>query len=202
MSLPELVVFDLDDTLILNKIDFVILWRDLLKKYLGREIEYFEVVQAPSSTDRMFCEHFLKDSNQVEECLSKLKNYYYENLDKFWLPEGVSELLNKLKKADSKLAIFSARDRETGEFLLKHFDIEKYFDAFVFTEDVKRQKPHSEGLEKILQRLKIEEKNALLVGNTKDDFEPAKALEVEFFRVNWFRKGPNAWENLHNRLFV
>lgn len=106
MNLPKLIVFDLDDTLILNKIDFVILWRELLKNYLGREIEYFEVVQAPSSTDRMFCEHFLKDENQIEECLAKLQTYYYESLDKFWLPEGVSELLSELKKSNVKLAIF------------------------------------------------------------------------------------------------
>ncbi len=201
MDLPKLVVFDLDDTLILNKIDFVILWRELLKNYLGREIEYFEVVQAPSSTDRMFCEHFLKDENQVEECLAKLKNYYYENLDKFWLPDGVSELLNELKNSGVKLAIFSARDKETGKFLLKHFGLIDFFDSLIFTEDVSEQKPNPEGLEKLLQNFKISSKDTLLVGNTKDDFEPANALDIEFFRVNWFRKGPNAWTNLTKRFF-
>lgn len=198
----KLVVFDLDDTLILSKIDYVLLWRELLKEPLGREIEYFETVLAPTSTDKLFCEYFLKNPQEVEKCLEKLTKFYLENVQNFWVPEGVRELSENLSKQKIKLAIFSARDKVSGIFLLKHFCLETYFDFLIFSEDVKKQKPNGEGLQKILEHFKVLPEETLYVGDTKDDLEAAKSQNVEFFRVSWFRKGQKDWQNLSKKLLV
>lgn len=98
-------------------------------------------------------------------------------LNERWLPrDGLLERL----AARYRLAIFTGRLRCEAEFTLRRFAVALRFDPIVSMDDVKRQKPDPEGLDKI--RAACGE-NLVYVGDSIDDCRAAAASGVRFIGV-------------------
>ncbi len=95
-----------------------------------------------------------------------------------WLPrDGVLESLARR----FRLALFTGRERWEASFTLSKFAPGIVFDPIVGMEDVQREKPHPEGLLKIVEQLKPQE--VFYVGDATDDCRAARAAQVSFIGV-------------------
>ncbi|OFV90448.1 MAG: hypothetical protein A3H28_10095 [Acidobacteria bacterium RIFCSPLOWO2_02_FULL_61_28] len=95
-----------------------------------------------------------------------------------WLPrEGLLERLSQR----FRLALFTGRERWEAEFTLSKFAPGVRFDPIVGMEDVQFEKPHPEGLLKIVGQVKPEE--VYYIGDVMDDCRAARAAGVPFIGI-------------------
>lgn len=80
------------------------------------------------------------------------------------------------------LAIFTGRPRADALFTLRHFGLEARFTSLIALEDVARQKPHPEGLQRLRQAAGAAG-IAAYVGDTVDDRQCAESADVPFLGV-------------------
>ncbi len=125
---------------------------------LGREAPYKEVVEV---FQRLFV---------GEEHNGLIQN-------ERWLPRA--GLLERLAPR-YRLAIFTGRLRREAEFTLRRFVPGLRFDPLVAMDDVERQKPDPEGLDKIRAACGDD---LLYVGDSIDDCRAAAAADVRFVGV-------------------
>ncbi len=121
---------------------------------------------------------------QVVEAFQRLylgQNHDGLLLNERWLPrDGVLERL----AGRHRLAIFTGRLHEEAEFALRRFAPALRFDPLVGMDDVERQKPDPEGLEKISAAVGAGNPGELLyVGDSIDDCRAAAAAGVRFVGV-------------------
>jgi HAD superfamily phosphatase len=95
-----------------------------------------------------------------------------------WLPR--EQLLERLAQR-FRFALFTGRERWEAQFTLSKFAPDILFDPLVGMEDVEFEKPHPEGLLKILDCLKPQE--LFYVGDVMDDCLAARAASVPFIGV-------------------
>ena len=99
-------------------------------------------------------------------------------MNETWMPSpGVLERL----AVRHPFALFTGRLREEAQFALRRFAPGLTFDPIVGMEDVARQKPDPEGLEKIRSRVNQEE--MIYVGDSIDDGRAASAAGMRFIGV-------------------
>jgi phosphoglycolate phosphatase len=91
------------------------------------------------------------------------------------------ETLKALKDQGIKTAISTNRTT-TMERIMENFDLNQYFDMVVtaLPKDVKNPKPHPESVEKILNRLNVEGRRVLYVGDSEVDRKTARSSGVRF----------------------
>ena len=95
-----------------------------------------------------------------------------------WLPrEGLLERLSER----FRLALFTGRERWEAEFTLSKFAPGVVFDPIVGMEDVQFEKPHPEGLLKIVNQVKPEE--VYYIGDVMDDCRAARAADIPFIGI-------------------
>ena len=95
-----------------------------------------------------------------------------------WLPQD--HLLQRLSQR-FRLALFTGRERWEALFTLSKFAPGVVFDPVVGMEDVQREKPHPEGLLKIMEQVKPEQ--VFYIGDVMDDCRAARAAAVPFIGV-------------------
>ena len=80
-----------------------------------------------------------------------------------------------------RLALFTGRERWEAEFTLSKFAPGVVFDPIVGMEDVQFEKPHPEGLLKIVAQVKPTE--VFYVGDVMDDCRAARAADIPFIGI-------------------
>ena len=95
-----------------------------------------------------------------------------------WLPRD--HLLERLSQR-FRLALFTGRERWEAQFTLSKFAPGVVFDPIVGMEDVQFEKPHPEGLLKIVVQVKPAE--VFYIGDVMDDCRAARAASVPFIGV-------------------
>jgi HAD superfamily hydrolase (TIGR01548 family) len=95
-----------------------------------------------------------------------------------WLPSDglLGRLANRFH-----LALFTGRERWEALFTLSKFAPSILFDPVVGMEDVEKEKPHPEGLLKIVHS--VAPRRTFYIGDTMDDCRAARAAEVSFIGV-------------------
>lgn len=181
------VVFDLDGTIASFNLDYMIVRSDvrglLMKKGLPASVL--------SSNESIFdmlkkTEIFLKNNGKSEREIQKVRNealaiaekYELEAAKTTGLLPGVVETLKALKKMGLKLGLCTINSEKSTNYILKRFEIAKFFDAVVTRNNVKHVKPNIEHLEAALKALKVNPDEALLVGDGARDMQCAGELNV------------------------
>ena len=90
---------------------------------------------------------------------------------------GVAETLAYFAKK-FRMAVVTAKARTATLSVLESFDIMKYFDVVITSDDVQKLKPDPEGVQKILDKMGEVPSHAMLVGDTHVDVATAKNAGV------------------------
>jgi phosphoglycolate phosphatase len=114
--------------------------------------------------------------------------YFMERADEVMVSgtqlfDGVRETLQSLRENGIKLGIVSTKNRFRIEQTLERDGMEKLFDIIIGGEDVANHKPDPEGVNKVIEILKLEKTDVLYVGDSVTDAETAKRAGVNFCAV-------------------
>ena len=179
------LIFDMDGTLIdssaiiANSINYV--RSKLGLKPMDRRI----ILEAVNDTTIHRPKFFYGVEEYLPQHIAWFREYYSKNHHKETvLFTGVKELLEELSP-HFHLALATNAYRESAMLILKHLQIEHYFDIIVCGDEVEHPKPAADMIERIIDFFGCKRDEIILIGDGKTDEEAAKNAGIGFIRVNW-----------------
>jgi len=176
----DLLVFDLDGTLIDSAIDI----SRAVNYALGRN----GLAELPLATIRtligdgapVLLRRALDaagSSLDVEPVLSQWRSYYRDHLlDDTVLCPGAREVLELFKH--KKLAVLTNKPAEPSAAILRGLGIEHYFFSMIGGDSLPTRKPDPQGLHRILDESAVPAERAVLIGDSLVDLETARHAGV------------------------
>lgn len=184
----EYVFFDLDGTLTNPFVGIASSVKYALNKF-GIEVENLRdlaIFIGPPLYDSFTKFYHMSD----EEAKTAIK-YYRERYEvtgwmENYVYDGIYTLLDTLKKKGYKLVIATSKPENTTNFILKHFDLLKYFD-FVAGATLDGTRIHKDQVIKhALDSLNITDPSkVIMVGDRKFDVLGAKEFNIETIAVEY-----------------
>lgn len=173
----QVVVFDLDGTLIGAPMDFKEIKERLQNKLLEEGIPE-DLIGNLTPMYETLIRISQKTGIDFEHLHSFLVELEIERAKESYLFEGTRKLLEFLRDNGIKLALMTRSSRKATEFTLKKHEIMNLFDLVVTRDDVpwKEVKPNNGHLKAILDHFKVPSTKTVVVGDHGYDLIPAKAL--------------------------
>ena len=181
------VVFDLDGTIASFNLDYLTV-RAEVRSYLIRNGLPASVLATNESIFDMLkkTEIFLKNSGKSHRAFNKVRNEASDIAEKYemeaakttGLLPGVAETLVTLKKMGLKIGLCTINSEKSTHYILKRFNITKFFDTVTPRNKVKFVKPNPEHLEATLKALHVDPKETMLIGDGTRDMRCARELGV------------------------
>ncbi len=181
---PTIVLFDMDGTTVrhinprmlhaLEKLDDISFTIGGFVKNLRRKKNLIEAIRGTET-------HFDEKRPRliVHRAIHKFRRKSVEQIVEPC--PGIQQLLDHLKRAGIPMAIVSnGLGKGYGHDILTTFDLEKYFDATIFREDISQSKPHPEPLLKALTALNMnltEQDVVWYIGDRRKDVLAAIAAD-------------------------
>ncbi|MHA1506462.1 MAG: HAD family hydrolase [Candidatus Asgardarchaeia archaeon] len=174
------VIFDFDGTLV-DSVDVIVeafyltakkrgfsVKREDIRKWVGTSGPTI-VSKVLGIRDKSFQESFLK------ECRSKMDELIFE---KGWgkVTPNAIETIKELRKRGLKVGVGSGTPKKRLEMFLRHFGILKELDTFAGSDEVKNPKPSPELFILVAERLGVDPKDCLIVGDSVYDVKAGKAM--------------------------
>lgn len=97
-------------------------------------------------------------------------------------------ILKFLKKKKIKIIIITFAYRWFIDKMMEQYDLQKYIDFIISTDDVVNTKPHPEAVLKTVEKLKIKPQETIVVGNSQNDIlmgKSAGSVTVLFTRKEY-----------------
>ena len=179
MKKKKLIIFDLDGVLInsiqnmnhsLNQVSNSLKIKlnfNEYKKYLGLP---FEKVMEKIGVNK-----------NVAEIKKKYIYFSYRNIKKISINKKKLSDLKYLRKKFN-LAVFTSKDKFRSNKILKKYRI---FSYILTSDDVKKGKPHPEGVYNIIKKFGVSKKNTIYVGDSLYDLNCAKRSGVKYCHAIW-----------------
>lgn len=175
-----LLIFDLDGTLTDPKEGITKCVQYALKNFgIDEEIEQLTPFIGPPLIDS-----FMKYYGFSEKEARQAVEVYRERFSKIGMYEnevypGVFEMLQKLKQEGAQLAVGSSKPEIYVKQILRHFDLEKYFDVIVGSRLDGSMVDKYEIIHEVWKRLGKDE-NTIMIGDRIFDREGARKANVPF----------------------
>jgi len=194
----ELVVWDLDGTLLDTAPDLYKAFCDTLKDFgfNGKDIpDYREFKKYIGGGAFGFIQPFLPEE-LWEEALFKVRKYY---LERYICLEtkpynGIVETLETLRGEGFKLAVATNKITEGAIRVLEKTNLLKYFDIVVGRDLPQEHKPSPQHLFYITEKLEINPRKVLHIGDRSDDVVCAKRAGAKIGYALWGYTEPLEWE--------
>lgn len=175
----EAVIFDVDGTLIDSVDAHADAWTETLKDF-GYEVDFDEVrQQIGKGGDQLLAEFLSKEEiaregRAIEEARSRLfKRDYLPDLVAF---PKVRELFEELIAADCRVVLASSAKGDELETYKEKAEITDLVDDETSKDDAEKSKPHPDIFEAALQKLGVDKKHVLVVGDSPWDAIAARKI--------------------------
>ncbi len=162
------IVFDLDGTLI-NSMPMVVAAFRYAVRAFGVNPSGDEVVARLGGPPDVCLRNLLGEDRNVPEALDRLIDYNEEHQKDVEPFGGAEELLGRLLRSKTQVALWTGRDRETTSEILTANSWWKHFQLVVCGDDFGTHKPDPEGLTHILEELSLGSSEVLFVGDADVD---------------------------------
>ena len=182
----ELVVFDLDGTLVTAEINFQAMRQAIRDLLLDHKFP-IEVLPMNSTQDLLRSAFAYAGETGVTPVeISELRDKVYAEAVKFeWegakkaqLVSGALETLRALQKHQIATAILTNDNRAVAEYLLNKFGISPYIDLLISRDDAPHMKPSTGGLELVLEHFEKSPIQTLFIGDSTIDVMTARKLGI------------------------
>ena len=191
-AIYELVVFDLDGTLVDSAADLA----DAVNAALsGNELPRVpdeQVVGFIGNGTRLLVSRSIEvhrpapSVDLVDAVLEDFRGHYAHHcLDKTVLYPGVLEMLEALREAGVSLAVLTNKQREFSEQILQGLQVRSFFSSIVGGDDFPSRKPDPTGLRSILDALSCPAEACVMVGDSTVDLATASNAGVSGCAVTW-----------------
>ena len=199
----ELIIFDLDGTLVNSAKDIMIANNKTLVKFGYKPISFKNVKDIIGQGIRVNITRSLKMQNikiskkKENEMHDYFFSFYKKNLfieSKVYV--GLKSFLKKLDKKNYKLAVCSNKLEELTKIVLKKTKLSKYFDFVAGGDTFTHRKPHPSVLNNVVKKFKINKKKALFIGDSEHDYHSAKNSNIKFcLKTKGFTNKPVSYFN-------
>lgn len=195
----ELIIFDLDGTLVNTDALYSLGWKTVLKQYdviLPKEV-LAEMNGQSTEMNNSIVDTYIQDMNKTMAARQKREEFVIDALEMgvLSLKDGARELLDRLSQTDYRLALATSSPRVRGQQIVEKLDLADYFEIIIFGDEVKEKKPSPEIYFKVLHALEIKPEKAIAIEDSRSGVWSAldAGLEVvlvsdrdmsEFDRVN------------------
>ena len=102
--------------------------------------------------------------------------------------EGVGTMLDSLSQRGVKIAVWTGRDRQTTEELVRLLRLENRFATLLCGDDLPTHKPDPAGLREIMRRLGVTPSETLFVGDADVDVLGGHACGVDTILIRHARE--------------
>ena len=179
-------LFDFDYTLADSSRGIVTCFQNVLHKHGYSDVSDESIKRTIGKTlEESFAQ--LTDINDPH-IIAEYKKEYVKEADIHMTANTVlyletKSVLTVLKDAEAMIGIISTKYRYRIKELLKSHFPDNFFDIIIGGEDVKAPKPSPEGILLALQKLKLDRRQVLYIGDSVVDAQTAQAARVDFAGV-------------------
>lgn len=186
--MKKAVIFDLDGTVLntdlLIKKSFIHVFKKYKPGYTLSDEELLSFL-GPSLVDT-FSRYF--DKSMIGELIDYYRQFNYSHhQDYVTIYPEVKDTLATLKDMGYPLAIVTTKVKDAAYIGLDLFGITDYFDIIIGHEDVKHSKPDPEGINKVLEKLGLND--GYYMGDNVTDILAGKNAGLKTIGVKWSPKG-------------
>jgi len=158
------------------------MWPDALDIVLKKQdihLKRNELIEACGGVAAFLSTHTELSEAEGRVVLEDATEIVKERLPMVELYPDAIDVLRELKAKDKKLALITSSIRVVVESLLDKFALTDLFDAVVCIEDTEHRKPHAEPLQKALELMGGNEREAVMIGDTEKDILAAHNAGVD-----------------------
>ncbi len=208
----KLIIFDFDGTLIDSVPDLAASVNFMLSKLRRKTYSVDEIREwigngAQTLVKRALTgkKEFQEDEvnkNLYEQALPIFLDYYETKVcEHTYLYEGVKETLADLRQRGYKMAIVTNKPYKFILPILEALGIEEYFELLLGADSLATKKPSPEPLLHAMSHFECNEKECVMVGDSKNDIIAANNAQIDSIAVSY---GYNYGEDIreHNPNFV
>ncbi|HXB72882.1 MAG TPA: phosphoglycolate phosphatase [Candidatus Acidoferrales bacterium] len=185
----DLLIFDLDGTLIDSKLDLVQAV-NATRAHLGMEPLENELVYsyvgngAPVLIRRALGDQATEA--EVQEALEFFLEYYRDHpLDFTRLYPGVKESLERLSAAGKRMAVLTNKPVRISRAILEGLGLHRYFFQVYGGNSFQFKKPHPAGVEALMHEAGVSRDATLMVGDSSVDVETARHAGIQCCGVTY-----------------
>ncbi|MCM0595531.1 HAD family hydrolase [Weissella uvarum] len=112
------------------------------------------------------------------------QSHYHDFWDEVSVFDGLKSTLSQLKQQHTMGLVTS----NTAEEYANHsnaFNIDQYFDTFVFAGDTERMKPYPDPIEKAMHKLEVTPEESIYIGDSVHDMQAAHRAKAKFGLAHW-----------------
>jgi phosphoglycolate phosphatase len=185
----ELLIFDLDGTLIDSKLDLA---RSVnaTRAHMGMDPIEHEIVYsyvgngAPVLIRRVLGDEVTEA--EVQEALQFFLVYYRDHkLDHTKLYPGVAESLNLLSAAGKKMAVLTNKPVNVSRAIIEGLGVRHHFFQVYGGNSFDYKKPHPGGVEALMEEAGVDRASTMVVGDSSVDIETAYNAGVKSCGVTY-----------------
>jgi phosphoglycolate phosphatase len=176
---PQALLFDLDGVIVDSANVWLLSLNSALKRFNHKLI----------NLDLFNEKYWGNDVNNTLELLGlpkkalKIVNEtYLKNIDLVIIFSDVKFTLKKLKNYNKGL--ITNTPKKIALYLLKKYDILKYFKVIITSDDVKHGKPNPDVIIKACKELNIKPNKVVIIGDTISDIKAGKNLKCKVIGLN------------------
>lgn len=180
------VVFDFDGTLV-NSLPLVL-------KSIAHALEPFggrptmDIFARLGGPPEKFLPLLLDRPDHVPEALARMDAFERSNSHLVEVFAGAPAMLDALRGAGVRTAIWTGRDRASTERFLGRLGLQGHFATVVCGDDLPTHKPDPAGLTEIIRRLDVSPAEALFVGDADVDVLGGRASGVDTVLIRHARE--------------
>jgi len=183
---PNIIIIDLDGTLIKFQIDYLSARKEallLIKKYSVLRNLNFTLNDSIFFMDRKI-EEFLVKNNLSEnlykeihnKLISILERYEMDSAKKARLLPSVKETLARLKDMGWTLILFTADGKNAMNVIVDKTGIKDFFDVMISRGESMEVKPHPNHIKSVISTMGSSPKEIIVVGDSVADMESGKHI--------------------------
>ncbi|MGI6212356.1 MAG: HAD family hydrolase [Anaerovoracaceae bacterium] len=185
----QLAIFDLDGTILDTIVDLTNAMNLALSKHGLPELPLETAKKYTGNGMRRYAEQAVPDGTPpdvVENVLEDFKAIYKVHCEDHTKPyDGIPELLKTLRENGCKTAVISNKGDFAVQILVKQY-YEGLFDFAVGErEGLVRRKPAPDEVNAVLEKLGVDRKDAVYIGDSEVDVATAVNAEMDSITVLW-----------------
>lgn len=178
---PQLLIFDLDGTLIDSRADLAAGINHMRSSFGLAPLPLETVVGYIGNGVRRLVEGSLQGADvDVDQALRINKAYYCSHLTVHTTPyDGVEEGIRRLAAAGHQLAVLTNKPGEPSREILRHFGLMDCFTAIIGGGDVENLKPDPEGVFRCIALSGIDSVDTWMIGDHYTDLSAAENAGIK-----------------------
>ncbi len=191
MTAPA-IVFDLDGTLVESAPDLAATTNVLLARRGRRQIELSELRSMVGKGARVMIQKAFTATgapateSEIEGMIPEFLEYYGAHVSDLTLPfPGVIDALETLGSRGCPIGVCTNKFESLSHKLLKALEIDHYFDAVLGGDTLDIRKPDPGHVLESIRRLGGSPENAIMVGDSNNDIDAARAGNVKSIAVSF-----------------